>query len=97
MPIGDRFRRPRRRRIVRWGEMFTSDELADGEVELEEPPPGPEPPEDEQAEPWGLGDDVPEGKHRRYGRRLQDYREFLRQWREDHPVEPEGEEEEAGA
>jgi hypothetical protein len=92
MPIGDRFKRTRRRR-VRWGEVFTSDELADGEIELEEPQPSPEPPEDEQAEPWGLGEDASEWKHRRAGRRLQDYREFLRQWREDHPGEPEGEEE----
>jgi len=49
-PIRDAIRK---RRLVRAGETFTTDELADDEVELEEVEPYPEPPVEEQGEPWG--------------------------------------------
>jgi hypothetical protein len=54
MPI--RRRRPEHpegRRLVRDGDEYTDDELARGEVELEQVPPRPEPPVDVQGEPWG--------------------------------------------
>lgn len=40
------------KRLIRMLETFTSDELERGEVELAEVEPAPEPPEEEQAEPW---------------------------------------------
>jgi hypothetical protein len=71
MPPGERIKR----RLVEWGQEFLSDELDDGTVELAEVPPNPSPPpEDEQAEPWGLGDDVDPHKRERFGHRLRDYR-----------------------
>jgi hypothetical protein len=81
MPIGDRIRR-RRRRLVRDGETFTSDELERGDVELEEVQPAPEPPPSEQAEPWAWRDKDPPEHVRR---RLDAYEEFLRQRREADP------------
>jgi hypothetical protein len=75
MPLGDRLRRHRHhgRRLVRSGEGFTSDELDAGEIELELPEPTePEPPEDEQAEPWNAADG-----DTRFAERLRLYREFL--------------------
>jgi len=73
------------RRLIRSGEVFTSDELARGEVELDLPPPAPEPPEEEQAEPWALLQEFA-GKHERHGllARLRDYRE-----RHHHPDDEE--------
>jgi len=61
------------KRLVRSGELFTSEELDRGEVELERVGPLPEPPEKDQAEPWGtrLEDDP------RFRDRLRAYREFL--------------------
>jgi hypothetical protein len=62
------------RRSVRWGELFTSDELDNRVVDLEEVPPNPKPPrEDVQVEPWGLGDDAPAAKHRLHHGRLRHY------------------------
>lgn len=91
MPIGDRLRRRREpgRRLVRFGDEFTSEELAAGEVELELPDPSPDPPpEDQQAEPWNArdGDD-------RFAGRERAYREFLAGWEREHPdpPQPEGE------
>jgi hypothetical protein len=69
------FRHRRRRRLVRYGDTFTSDEDADFEL----PEPAPEPPEDEQAEPWGTAEDDP-----RFAGRNRAYREFLAQWERDH-------------
>lgn len=43
----------RRRRLVRDGDAFTTDELARGDIELEEVPRRPEPPVEIQGEPWG--------------------------------------------
>jgi hypothetical protein len=43
----------RRRRLIHSGEEYTADELAAGEVELEQPEPFPEPPVEVQGEPWG--------------------------------------------
>jgi len=86
-PPGDIAKEAIKRRLVRFGERFDSDELKRGEVELELVPPNPDPPpEDEQAEPWGLLDDAPEEKHHRFGHRLRAYRER-------HRHDPEGEEE----
>lgn len=60
-------------RRVRSGELFNSDELDRGEVELEEVRPTPEElPPDEQAEPWNATEYDP-----RFGQRLRAYREFL--------------------
>jgi hypothetical protein len=71
MPPGDRIKR----RLVEWGQTFDSDELRDGLVELKSVPPNPSPPpEDEQAEPWGLGDDADPPKRERFGHRLRAYR-----------------------
>jgi hypothetical protein len=72
-PIRDAAREVVKRRLVRFGERFDSDELARNEVELEEVPPAPEPPEDEQAEPWGLAEDAPPEKHAKFGHRLREY------------------------
>jgi hypothetical protein len=68
-----------RRRLVRYGGQFTSDELRRGEVELELPPPGPEPPAEEQAEPWALPEDSAEPKHRGLRGRLRAYRDAHRE------------------
>jgi hypothetical protein len=63
-----------RRRLVRFGDQFTSDELEHGDVELEAVAANPDPPpEDEQAEPWGLSDDAPEHKKQLFHGRLLDY------------------------
>lgn len=43
-----------RKRLVRFGEAFTSDELERGDVELEQVEAAPEPPPEEQGEPWAL-------------------------------------------
>jgi hypothetical protein len=53
MPIGDRIRRWRNRRLIRDGEEYTIDEEDRGEVELDLPERRPEPPVDIQGEPWG--------------------------------------------
>ena len=75
MPIGDRLRRHPRRRLVRSGETYASDELDRGEITLELPPPTLEPPpEDEQAEPWNARDG-----DSRFAGRLQAYQDFLRE------------------
>jgi hypothetical protein len=74
MPIGDRIRPRRSRRLVRSGDPFTSDELERGDVELEAVPPSPEPAEDEQAEPWSWHDKEPPDRMRRI---LDAYRKFL--------------------
>jgi hypothetical protein len=59
-------------RRVRSGEMFDSDELADGRVILEEVEANRNPPDkDDQAEPWGTR------KHRLRHRRLHEYERFL--------------------
>lgn len=59
-------------RCVRSGDMFDSDELADGRVILEEVEANRDPPdEDDQAEPWNTG------KHRLRHRRLREYERFL--------------------
>jgi hypothetical protein len=63
--------RPKRR--VAFGDIFNSDELRDGLVELVEVEPGPQIPEEEQVEPWGLSDDAPEEKHRLFHGRLYEY------------------------
>jgi len=62
---------PPGRRLIRRGGEYTTDELASGEVELEQPQPYPEPPVAEQGEPWGWTkpDPRPRGwrKDGRYG------------------------------
>jgi hypothetical protein len=78
-------RRERRmgRRLVRSGEEFTSDELDNGEVELEEVEPSAPPPDEEGAsEPWSTDKDWA-------GRleQLRAYREFLRERGEDNEAE----------
>jgi len=61
-------------RRVKFGDRFTSDELADGLVVLEEVMANQNPPpEGQQVEPWGLGDDAPEEKHRLFSGRLREY------------------------
>jgi hypothetical protein len=82
MPIGDRIRRHPRRRLVRSGETFTSDELEAGDVELEAVPAGSAPPEDEQAEPWGWRDKAMPPQMRV---RLDAYQIFLRERGEADP------------
>ena len=64
-----------KRRLVRIGERFNSDELARGELEFEEVSPAPEIPEDEQVEPWALLAEFRE-KHEHHGlfHRLREYR-----------------------
>jgi hypothetical protein len=63
------------RRLVRFGDPFTSGELERGEAELDAVPPNPHPPpEDEQAEPWGFEERGDEHKHRRFRDRLSRYR-----------------------
>lgn len=65
-----------KRRLVRFGDRFTSDELEHGDVELEAVPENPDPPpEDERAEPWALAADAPPEKHRKFGHRIREYRE----------------------
>lgn len=63
------------RRIIRFGEIFSSDELERDEIELELPEPGPEPPEEEQVEPWAHGGD----KEHLFHGRLRHYRERFRE------------------
>jgi hypothetical protein len=71
------------RHVLRDG-LFDSDELERREVELEEVPPADEPAE-EPSEPWAWqGKDMPAPVRDR----LRNYREFLQQWRRDHPDEP---------
>lgn len=88
MPIGDRLRHRRHggRRLVLFGDQFTSEELAADEVELDLPRPSRAPADDQQAEPWNAspGDD-------RFRDRERAYREFLEQRRRDHPEEWRGE------
>jgi hypothetical protein len=53
MPIlRRRHEHPEGRRLVLSGETFDPDDLERGEIELEAVEPTPEPPADEQAEPW---------------------------------------------
>ena len=79
------------RRVLR-DQIFDSGELERGEVELEEVPPADEPTE-EPSEPCGWQDKEMPGEVRE---RLRNYREFLQQWKRDHPDEdaPEGDPEE---
>ena len=60
MPLGDRLRRRRARRIIRPGDSYTRDEEAAGEIEIEgvEPLRDP-PPEETRGEPWGWTKDGP--------------------------------------
>lgn len=85
MPLGDRLpwrhkhedehEAGRERRLVRSGEVFTSDELAGGEVELELPAPATEPAGDVAAEPWAWrGKKTPPA----VAERLRLYQEFVR-------------------
>jgi hypothetical protein len=61
-------------RRVRFGDVFNSDELSRGEIELEEIAPNSNPPPDEeQVEPWGLSEDAPEEKYRLFHGRLREY------------------------
>ena len=74
MPLGDRLRsrHHHHRRLIHRGDEYTLRELLDGEVELEEVPPDPDPPPGEtRGEPWGWtkGPPYPRG-----------YQEFI-----DHP------------
>lgn len=78
----------RERRRVHFGELFNSDELAAGDVELEEVPPAQEEYE-EATEPWAWRDKPMPGSVRQ---RLRGYQDFLREWRESHPDEPTGDE-----
>jgi hypothetical protein len=83
MPLGDRLRRHPRKRLVRSGETFTSDELDRGDVELELPAPTLNPPPDEeQAEPWGWRDKTLPPRMRD---RLAAYEAFLRERGEADP------------
>jgi hypothetical protein len=70
-------RRARRqgRRLVRSGEEFTSDELARGEVELEERDPSGGEPEGGGYEPWARDGSKPESDRDR--ERLRLYAEFV--------------------
>jgi hypothetical protein len=69
----DRRERRHERRRVRSGEEFTSEELAAGDVELEEmEPSGPEP--EEASEPWAWGD---KKAPREVLEQLRKYREFI--------------------
>ena len=80
MPIGDRLRRRREpgRRLVRFGDEFTSEELAAGQVELELPDPSPEPGDvKDEAEPWGTDDP-------RFADRERAYQAFLESWEARH-------------
>jgi hypothetical protein len=72
MPMGDRYRRHRRRRRILSGEEFSSDELDRGEVELERVEPTSEDPPRGGSEPWGV--DEPDEEQ---SRRLRLYREYL--------------------
>jgi hypothetical protein len=68
-----------RPRLIRPGDRFTSDELARGEVELERPPPRPEP--EYPTEPWGRLADLPPS-HR--ARILAWIRQLTRPWADGH-------------
>jgi hypothetical protein len=46
------------RRRIRDGELFNSDDLDAGRIELEKPTPRPEPPEREQTEPWARTEEL---------------------------------------
>lgn len=88
--VGRREERRERRhtRRVRFGEIFTQEELDSGEVVLDEVGPDEtEPPEDEATEPWGWRDKPAPGSVRE---RLAGYRAFLEQWRIDHHDDPVG-------
>jgi hypothetical protein len=78
-------RRARRhgQRLVRSGDEFTSKELEDGVVELEERRPSDEEPEEGGYEPWAMDDskDRPD----RDRERLEAYREFVASRREVDP------------
>lgn len=88
MPLGDRLRHRPKRRLVRRGEIFNSDELEHGDVELEEVQAASEPAE-EPSEPWAWRDKpMPDSVRER----LQGYQDFLRQWRADHHDDPTGDE-----
>ena len=74
MPLGDRIRHHRhKRRLVRSGDSFTSDELERGEVELEEVPPGPAPAD--EVEPWAWRD---KAMPQAVAERARLYQEFVR-------------------
>lgn len=76
MPLGDRIRHRRhKRRMVRSGEHFSSDELERDEVELDLPEPAAEPPAEVAAEPWAWrGKVMPDS----VASRLHLYQEFLK-------------------
>ena len=75
MPLGDRLRHHHhKRRLVRSGDLFTSDELEHDEVELEEVPPSPEQDPDDEVEPWAWGDKVMPPV---IAERLRAYQEFV--------------------
>jgi hypothetical protein len=70
------------RRLVRSGDEFTSDELEDGVVELEErEPSGPEP--EDGYEPWARDGSKPESDRDR--ERLRAYMEFVDSRRREDP------------
>jgi hypothetical protein len=70
------------RRLVRSGDEFTSKELEDGLVELEEREPSGEP-EQEEYEPWALDGSKPESERDR--ERLRAYTEFIESRRREDP------------
>lgn len=74
----ERRARRRGRQLVRWGEEFDSDDLDQGEIELELPEASEEPTVDIQAEPWNVSDG-----DQRFANRLRLYREFLATRTED--------------
>jgi hypothetical protein len=51
---------PPDRRLIRRGELFSTDELDSGEAELETVPPGPQIPPEDRNEPWGLITELPD-------------------------------------
>jgi hypothetical protein len=61
------------RRLIRFGDHFSSDDLDSDDIELELPAPSPEPAEEDQTEPWGS----PEKEHL-FHSRVRLYRERFR-------------------
>ena len=73
----------RGRRLVRSGDVFSSDELDAGTVELEEREPSGEEPEDGGYEPWARDGSKPESERDR--ERLRAYTEFIESRRREDP------------
>jgi hypothetical protein len=71
-------------RRVRFGELFTQEELDEGDVVLEEVEPTPEP-DEEPSEPWDV-----EKPTQQIRDRIAAYQATLANWRERHPEEPVG-------